>query len=379
MDSLDLLRKLVSINSVFGNEFEMAGYLDERLRQIGFSTDRITLPDGRFNVVGERGKHGRPIMLYGHMDTVPPYGKWIGSPFVPREEGDRLYGLGAADMKAGVAAILEALSEPTDRKIKVAFGVDEENISYGSYEIVRSGFAKGVEAVVSAEIATAKGESKGTGEITLGRRGRCVIEISVPGKSAHGAQREKGVSAIMEAARLVQELEQLNGKLGTHRLLPPPTQFVRKLSSESTSLSIPDIATIELDRHLVTPETPQSALEGVNSFIGTLYRRKKFAPIGGRKITALLKERATPYLEPYVTARSNSYVGLLAKAAKKKNRKISFVYGTSVADDNRFASAGVPVMSIGPLGGGEHTDSEWVSKSDYLRLIEILKAFISEL
>jgi succinyl-diaminopimelate desuccinylase len=257
--------------------------------------------------------------------------------------------------------------------------VDEENVSSGSYEIVKSGFAKGVEALISAELATAKGESKGTGEITLGRRGRCVIEISVPGKSAHGAQREKGVSAIVEAARLVQELEQLNGKLGTHRLLPPPTQFVRKLASESTSLSIPDSATIELDRHLVTPETPQSTLEGINSFIETLYRRKKFAPIGGRKISASLKGRSTPYLEPYVTAQSNRYVQLLAKAAKKKSGKISFVYGTSVADDNRFASAGLPVMSISPLGGGEHTDSEWVSKSDYLRLIEILKGVISRL
>lgn len=376
MDSVDVLKKLISINSVFGNELEMAVYLDERLRQVGFSTDRVTLSDARYNVVGERGRRGKPILLYGHMDTVPPYGKWVGSPFAPREDGDRIYGLGAADMKGGVGAILEACGQESDRKIKVAFCVDEENISAGSQELVKSGFLRGVEAVVSTELSTSKGEPKGTKEITLGRRGRCVLELFVPGRSAHGAQGEKGISAIMEAARLVQELERLNGNLGSHRLLPPPTQFVRRLSAESTSLSIPERAVIELDRHLVSPQTPESALRETGLFIEKLYSAKKFAPIDGRKIELRLKERATPYLAPYITPASNSYVKLLAKIAKEKAGSVSYGYGTSVADDNRLASAGLPVMSIAPLGAGEHSDKEWVSKSDYLRLIEILKEFI---
>ncbi|VVC01085.1 [LysW]-lysine/[LysW]-ornithine hydrolase [uncultured archaeon] len=376
MDSVDVLKKLISINSVFGNELEMAVYLDERLRQVGFSTDRVTLSDARYNVVGERGRRGKPILFFGHMDTVPPYGKWVGSPFVPREDGDRIYGLGSADMKGGLGAILEACGQESDRKIKVAFCVDEENVSAGSQELVKSGFLRKVAAVVSTELSTSKGEPKGTGEITLGRRGRCVLEISVPGRSAHGAQGEKGISAIMEAARLVQELERLNGNLGSHRLLPPPTQFVRRLSAESTSLSIPERAVIELDRHLVSPQTPESALRETGLFIERLYAAKKFAPIDGKKITLRLKERATPYLAPYITPASNSYVRLLSKIAEEKAGSVSYGYGTSVADDNRLASAGLPVMSIAPLGAGEHTDKEWVSKSDYLRLIEILKEFI---
>ena len=376
MHPVDVLKKLISINSVFGNELEIASYLDERLRQIGFSTNRVTLSDGRSNVIGERGSRGRPILFYAHMDTVPPYGKWMGSPFLPREEGDRIFGLGAADMKSGLAAILEACEQKTERRIRVAFCVDEENISAGSYELVKSGFLKGVDAVVSGEISTAKGESKGTGEITLGRRGRCVLEIFVPGRSAHGAQRENGISAIVESARLVEELEQLNGNLGSHKLLPQPTQFVRKLSAESTSLSIPDSATIELDRHLVSPQTPQSALSETQRFVEKLYKKGRFRAIDGKRITVRLKERATPYLAPYVTPKENKYVKLLAKAAKKKSGGVSFVYGTSVADDNRLAVSGMPTMSIAPLSGGEHTDKEWVSKSDYLRLVEVFKDFI---
>lgn len=376
MDELALLRRIVSINSVFPRERRLAGFLEAELKRRGFSTRRVPVSPGRFGVIGERGTEGKPVLFFGHMDTVPPYGKWHGSPWKVRETGDRLHGLGAFDMKAGCAAILCATEEKSSRRIRVAFSVDEENISQGSHEMVRAGMLRGVQAVLSTEISTSE-PCRGVHEITLGRRGRCVIEIVVPGKSAHGALVSQGISAISEAGRLVLELERLNGSFGKHSLLPPPTQFVRKIWGESTSLSIPDIAVIELDRHMVTPETPESVLRQVNLFINSLYRSGKFHEIENKRVTARIAQRPNPYLAPYVTSASLPHVRLLSRIVKERTGKApSHCYGLSVADDNRLAAAGVPVVSIGPMGGGEHSRHEWVSKSSYLQLVGVLREFI---
>lgn len=378
MDSLELLGKIVSINSVSGNEAALGEFLEAQLRERGFATKRIPISGNRFSVAGERGKDGKPVLLFGHMDTVPVYGNWEGSPFALREEGGRLHGLGVYDMKAGVAAILSATEGKSSRKIKVAFSVDEENISEGGTAIAKSGFFSDAEIAFSTEISTALTPPYGPQEITLGRRGRCVIEIEVPGKSAHGATVEKGISAINEASMLVLELERMNGKLGAHALLPPPSQFVRKIYGESTSLSIPETAVVELDRHLVTPQTPESVLLEVNGFIAQLYKEKKFAPISGKMITARLKERKTPYLAPYVTPKENPHVRKVAAIIERKFGAVHYSYGASVADDNVIAGAGVPVFSIGPLGGGEHSCNEWISKKGYLQLIDVLKEFVGQ-
>lgn len=378
MDSIELLKKIVSINSVFPNERKAAEFIEKILIENGFETSRLEISKDRFNVLGERGTRGKPILFYGHIDTVPPYGQWQGSPFELREDRndrDILYGLGVVDMKAGVAAILKAVEEETDRKIKVAFGVDEENISEGAYAIAKSGFLKDVDIGISTEIATSQNQMLGPRAITLGRRGRCVIELEIPGKSAHGAQAEKGISAIDEAVRLINELEKLNN-LGTHELLPPPTKFIRKINAESTSLSLPENALIELDIHMVIPETPETVLKTTEKFIEKLYAEKKFSEIDGRKIVARLKQRKTPYLPPYVIPKENEYVKKLWSIISEKIGEPVYNYGASVADENVFASFGIPMISIGPKGGDEHTSNEWLSKSSYLQLIDILKTFI---
>ncbi len=379
MEPLALLEKLVSINSVFGSEREMGEFLEAELGRLGFAVKRIEIAPGRFNVVGERGSRGKPILLYGHMDTVPPYGEWgSGGPFALREEGDRLSGLGVFDMKSGLAALLCACDEKTDRRLRVAFCVDEENDSEGAHAVAASGFFGGVEAALSTEIAAGIGECRGPREITLGRRGRCVIGITVPGKSAHGATAARGVNAISEAARLALELERMNGMMGKHPFLPPPTLFVRKIAGESTSLSVPEEAMLELDVHLVVPQTPESVLDDVRKFIGALYAEGRFSEIGGRRAEAKLKERKVPYLAPYATSEETPCVQLLSGIVKRRLGDIHYSYGASVADDNVLA-AHAPTFSIGPLGGNEHTCNEWASKESYLQLVKIVREFVRSL
>ncbi|MEM4348007.1 MAG: M20/M25/M40 family metallo-hydrolase [Candidatus Anstonellaceae archaeon] len=371
MDEVSLLKKIVSINSITGNEKKLAEFLEKQLQQAGFATKRIWLPDGRFNVVGERGSQDKPLLFYGHMDTVPPYGKWSHDPFCLTQKDGRLYGLGVFDMKAGIAATICACKQTTERRIKVAFCVDEENISEGAFALLKSGFANDVEAVITGEIASALGRCLGPRQITLGRRGRCVLEIFVPGTSAHGAHAQKGINAIDEACRLVMHLNKMNAQLGSHPLLPPPTQFVRRICAESTSLSVPQEAIIELDRHLVPPQTPKTALLQTKAFIRSLYARGEFREINRKRIQVHLKPRKTPYLSPYLTPKKSPTVKLVEAAVKKHAGKPVYAYGASVADENVLALLEVPVISVGPLGANEHSANEWITKKSYLQLVRI--------
>jgi succinyl-diaminopimelate desuccinylase len=376
MNETELLSKLVSIPSVFPNESALGEFLEAHLQSIGFSTRRQEVSEGRFNILAERGSEGKPILFYGHMDTVPKYGEWDSDPFTLRKDGDRLYGLGAYDMKAGLSAILSACSSPTDMKIKIAFAVDEENNSEGGWAIVNSGFANDAMCIIVPEINDSSQPPEIANSIMLGRRGRAVYEYSVPGKTSHGAQPGTGVSAIREACRLIPLLDSAQDSPEPGKL-PPATQFVRKVSSESTSLSLPETATVELDRHLVFPETPESVLASLRSQLDSMYSSGQFSEHEGRRISVGLKPRKTPYLPPFLTPEDSAPVSLLSSIVKERMGSAQFSYGATVCDENAFASSGIPIMDFGPVGANCHSANEWVSEKSLQDISLIFSEFIN--
>jgi succinyl-diaminopimelate desuccinylase len=315
------------------------------------------------------------------MDTVPPYGydESGRDPLCLEERDGRLCGLGAYDMKAGLAAIVQAVSEArNERPLKVMFVSDEEADSRGCFEATRSGFVRGAGFALSTEISDVSDIAQRTRTITLGRRGRAQYELTVPGRSMHAARPQEGVSAVTEAAKLSVEIERMNSSLPRHPELSQGHMFVRSFHSESVSLSLPDSAKLLVDRHLVPPESAESARDDIENRIRSLYEAGTLNAADGRITTVRMMPREVPYLMPYATPRENPEVHRLSGTIEKVlGAKAAYNYGMSVADENLIAMQGVPVASFGPVGGGEHSSDEWVSKQSYLELIEVLKAFIS--
>lgn len=383
MDPIKLLEKLVSFNSVFPHEAELAHYLAGELERCGFDVEMQKFGN-RYNVLASRGRmESKSILLYGHMDTVPPYGYDIkGQERDPlkleERENGKLYGLGAYDMKAGIAAILEAVSEvKNEHPLKIMFVSDEEANSQGCYEVTKTDFFKDVEVGIATEISDIHDLGEKTRTVSLGRRGRVQYEIKIPGKSFHAARMEHGISAITEASKLAIEIEKMNSELPKHPTLSHGSQFVRHFSSESLSLSIPDEARLLVDRHLVVPETAESAQKHIEQKINELYDKGMMKEIDGRRATIRVNPREVPYLMPYETPKENKHVVKLARTIEKTlGAKAVYNYGLSVADENLLAMQNIPVISYGPIGEGEHSNGEWVSKKSYLELIEVLKEFI---
>jgi len=163
-----------------------------------------------------------------------------------------------------------------------------------------------------------------------------------------------------------------------HEHLPRPSQFVSRIGGSSTSRSLPDRATVVLDRHMVTPDTPDSVLDGLRAGVDSLYARGVFREVGGQRITVRIKERETPYLAPYVTPRENQYVQKLAGVISGRGEPV-YAYGASVADENVLSMQGIPVFGIGPEGANCHAADEWVSRESCIRLAGTLRAFVGSL
>jgi acetylornithine deacetylase/succinyl-diaminopimelate desuccinylase-like protein len=102
---VDLLEQIVNIPSVTGNEQAIADWITRRLA----SASRGEVIRHGLSVIWRAPRRGRPlVVLAGHTDTVPPQGNTTA-----RRDGDRLYGLGTTDMKAGDAVML-AIADTID-------------------------------------------------------------------------------------------------------------------------------------------------------------------------------------------------------------------------------------------------------------------------
>src|SRR5919204_4725161 len=121
---LELLRDMLAIPSLSGNERDLSGWMIERLSTMGFEPQL----DSAGNVVARRGRGRKHVALVGHLDTVPG--------FIPvRREGDRLFGRGAVDAKGPLAAAITALTMlPAETKAGFTLigAVDEEGGSRGA-------------------------------------------------------------------------------------------------------------------------------------------------------------------------------------------------------------------------------------------------------
>src|SRR4051794_20684328 len=146
-------------------------------------------------------------MLCGHIDTVGVKG--MAEPHVPRVDGDRLYGRGAYDMKAGVAAALVACRELARDglagDVVVAAVADEEHASLGIQEVLRATRADAAVVTEPTEL-----------EVVVAHKGFVWSRIEVAGRAAHGSRPHLGVDAIVRTGPVLLALGALDDALGDH-------------------------------------------------------------------------------------------------------------------------------------------------------------------
>src|SRR5687768_287697 len=225
-DAVSLLQELVRVPSVTGEEGAVGAVVGRAFSERGLEGDtweatrEETEPyrdhvgeqssyEDRPNVAGTRRGPGggRSILLGAHTDTVDPGdpAAWKGDPLSGDLEGDLLYGRGSCDMKGGLVTHLVALDALSDfglglrGDVTVAATVGEENGGLGALSTILRGYRADA-AIITEPTRLALVPAQG---------GSLVFRLKIPGRSAHAAVRDQGVSALEKFLPVFEDLRAL--------------------------------------------------------------------------------------------------------------------------------------------------------------------------
>jgi acetylornithine deacetylase/succinyl-diaminopimelate desuccinylase-like protein len=357
-DVAELLAALVAIDSVNpslvaggAGEGEIAAFVAGWAGDAGLQAQVLEATPGRPSVVvraaGSGG--GRTLLLCGHLDTVTVEG--MRDPHAPRVHGDRLYGRGAYDMKAGLAAALIACREAAALglagDVVVAAVADEEHASLGVQEVLRSVRA-------DAAIVTEPTEL----ELVVAHKGFVWAEIEVEGRAAHGSRPHLGVDAIVKAGPILTALGELDAALAgrTHPLLGRGSVHASVIRGGEELSSYPARCVLGLERRTLPGETAAAVEAELQALLDACAAVDP--ELRATRRTLLVRE-------PFELAADAELVGIVRDAAARALGAAPAVGGASYWADAAFiAAAGIPTVMLGPGGEGAHAAEEWVSVPD---------------
>lgn len=270
LSALDLTRKLLSFNTMNppGQERECAQYLGSLLEDIGFQVRYSEFAPNRTSLIADlkSDRDKAPICLTGHLDTVPLGATcWRTDPFNGELEGDKLYGRGSSDMKAGIAAMVLAAQRfaqhPHRAGIKLILTAGEETCCEGAYHLVKSSEQLGKIGALIVGEPTANYP-------WIGHKGAVRFEIITKGITAHASMPEQGENAIYKAAEAILKLRSFDFAVPPHPILGHPTLNVGTIAGGQNINSVPDRAVIGVDIRTIPAQSHEAIRQRLQAVLG---------------------------------------------------------------------------------------------------------------
>jgi len=322
-------------------------------RRLGSAADLVASAAGPH--VHWRGKGEPRVLLVGHHDTVFPLGTLAARPFTRRD--GRVTGPGVFDMKGGIVLAVHAVASlPQGDGVELLFTADEE-VGSGASRALIEARAEACGTVLVLEPAADGGALK------TGRKGTGGFEVTVHGRAAHaGLEPEKGVNALVEAARQVLAIAALAdpgrgttvtptvARAGTADNVVPAEAVIRV---DVRVRELEEAARIEAAMAQLTPVDPGARLDvhgGVNR----------------------------PPMPEAATAELFALVQNVAADAGLPIPSGTVVGGGS--DGNFTAALGIPTLDgLGVVGGGAHSDDEHVLVDTLVDRVRLIAALVDRI
>ncbi len=223
MEVENLLKKLIAIDSVTGDEKRLGDFISSQLKPY-FRIKKIPVSQGRFNLLAVAGKPR--IYFNAHLDTVP-----IGRNRL-REDNARIYGRGACDTKGSIASMITS-SISMRRQGYTGFGLFFNVGEEADFCGIRKGLPEKKPKLVII------GEPTGLYPI-IGQRGLIELKVIAKGKNAHGARPEEGECAIKKLAKAAVRLDKI--RFPKDRLLGSTSVNIGLIKGGSAINVVPDHA-----------------------------------------------------------------------------------------------------------------------------------------
>ncbi len=374
---ISFLADLVRIPSESGQEGLVAGRIKQEMLRLGY--DEV-FNDRLGNVIGRIGS-GRPAMLWdAHMDIVPAGdpADWGFDPFEAKIENGVLYGRGACDDKGPLAAMVIAgvqakqYLQPGQGSLYVVGAVGEE-IGEG---MAIAEFIKGSGVEFDyAVICEASSLS-----LCRGHKGRCQLEIGIPGRGGHASAPELADNPLYKAARIVLEIQQLNERLPIHEVLGKGTIAATQLTTKSNSInSIAEGCKIFVDRRLTMGETAEVVIRQLEEICRPYQATVELMSIKEQTYTGAIQS-GEEFFAPWFLDEQEDLVQAGARALKAATGGALIRTWQFSTDGAQTRGAfGIPTIGIGP--GDErypHSVHDQINLQEYLKAIEVCALLAQE-
>jgi acetylornithine deacetylase len=363
-EAIELTRALVALDTVnpalvpgAAGERPAVELLAARVAQRGFEVEVVGPPDRPSLVATHRGRGGGLSLAFnGHLDTVGVEG--MDDPFSGRIEGDRMYGRGTCDMKAGVAAMVVAAERAAeaghDGDIVLALVADEEHGSLGSAAVLEHlrGAGRLPDACIVGEPTWLK--------VIVAHRGFSVVEVDLHGRAAHSSRPHDGVNAVTLLGRLLGGVEERDKALAAgvpHLHAGCGSLLATVVSGGTAPFTLAASATAIVERRTVPGEPPDVGRREVESILEALELDGECRELLFREAWELSDAPAAQRLLELLPFRDRGGAPYWMESAM-------------------WEAAGVPTVVCGPAGGGLHTAVEWVELEQIRAYEDALTALI---
>jgi len=342
MPEINLLKNLVSIQSLSGEEKQAVDFLVKESQDLDF--DYVNR-DEVGNFVARKGNGENIVLMVGHIDTVPGY--------VPVKIKDNiLYGRGSVDAKGPLATFLWAthkMKRRDDLQVIVVGAVEEEGISKGARFIRDKYLPKYI----------INGEPSGISNITIGYKGAFRFDYIFGRTMSHGASADTdmGIMAFNFIAKLKEKLKDLSKDLKDSIFYQPHLE-IRNINTKNDGLQ--EQISMKINVRIPPDFDVDSLKEFLEDYPIVIYEN----------------------LAPFVSPKNNDLVRSFLKQIRNANKKPKFLKKTGTADFNTLAERfpEVPIVAYGPGDSSlDHTPNEHIDLNEYLEAIDILKNVLENL
>ncbi len=385
-DVIHYARRLVQIPSLSGEEKELAFLIRDVLNEFGLEKVYI---DELGDVIGfVKGNSSRPlVVLEGHMDHVSPGNLelWKCQPYSAEVINGNIFGRGAVDMKASLAAMTFAAKEASSKEhegtLVLCFVVHEETAEGTAIRhIIEKEIREAPDLVVLGEATNL--------DLGIGHRGRAVINVELSGRTAHASMPELGLNALHAASKMVSYVEEeLNPNLPFHQKLGKATIATIGLgASPKVGPQIPDRSKILFDRRMILGETEKEILDPIKEKVDELVGEGTVLDGTTRileediKCWTGKKLRTRDFFPSWLIEKTGIVQKALKSLWKRGFHADTHVWKFSTDGVYTYGLRGIPTVGIGP--GDEalaHQPNEHVGVRDVEKAVQAYVAIVESL
>ncbi len=370
--ALDLAEALIRCRSVTPDDAGCQDLVAAELVPVGFAIHDLQFAETR-NLWASHGQGAPVFALVGHTDVVPtgPITQWSSDPFEPMIRDGMLYGRGAADMKAGVAAATCALRDfvaahPNHAgTVAILLTSDEEGpANNGVVRVMNWLDAQGIK-LDYALIGEPSSNAELGDQIRVGRRGSMHVELTVLGVQGHVAYPEKARNPIHLSGPLLSALAQHQFDLGNAAFPPTSMQMYDIAAGAGANNIIPGELKLKLNFRFGTASTAETLLAQIHAIAEGLA-----VPIHTTHRVAS---------QPFLTERPTLIAAVRAAALDVLGIDARPDTGGGTSDGRFISPKGAEVVELGPVNATIHKIDECLAAADVERLKLCYQAVLERL